>query len=358
MARRKASDRSPPIAKRALIIGISGQDGAYLSRLLLDEGYEVHGGTRRSSWSVDSRLRELGVIADVRLHYCDLVEITNIQRVLDKVSPDEVYNLAAQSFVSASFEHPITTADIDAIGPMRILECLRGAKATVRYYQASSSEIFGNTPVWPQDETTPFYPRSPYGIAKLFAHWATVNYREAYGLHVSSGILFNHESPLRGPEFVTRKITLGLARIAVGQEAPIALGNLDARRDWGFAGDYVGGMWRMLQEDRADDYVLATGVSTSVREFVGLAARPFGWTVAWRGKGTGEEGFDEASGRVLVRIDPNYWRPVEVDHLLGNPAKARAKLGWAPKVDVNALAEMMAEADLRRVKDAERATPR
>ena len=339
------------MSKRALVTGITGQDGAYLARLLLDKGCEVHGGIRRSSAPPGGRLAELGILADVRLHYCDLVEITNLKRVLDKVAPDEVYNLAAQSFVTASFEQPVATAEIDAIGPMRLLECLREAKAATRFYQASTSEMFGNTAVWPQDETTPFYPRSPYGVAKLFAHWATVNYREAFGLHASSGILFNHESPLRGPEFVTRKITLALARLATGKGGPIALGNLEAKRDWGFAGDYVEGMWRMLQEETPDDYVLATGVSTTVRSFVELAAPAFGWTVAWRGTGVGEEGFDIATGKVLVTIDTAFWRPAEVHHLLGNPAKAKAKLGWQPAVDVAGLALMMGEADLRRVKD-------
>ena len=340
------------MTKRALVIGIGGQDGAYLARLLLDRGYEVHGGMRRSSAPEGGRLAGLGIAAgDVRLHYCDLVEITNLRRVLDRVAPDEVYNLGAQSFVSASFDQPVATADIDAIGPLRLLECLREAKAPARFYQASSSEMFGNTPVWPQDETTPFHPRSPYGVAKVFAHHATVNYREAFGLHASSGILFNHESPLRGPEFVTRKITLGLARIAAGKGGPVALGNLEAKRDWGFAGDYVAAMWRMLQQESGGDYVVATGISTTVRDFAALAAGALGWRMAWRGTGTDEEGFDEKTGTVLVRIDPAFWRPAEVDHLLGNPARAKAVLGWEPTVDVAGLAAMMAEADLRRVRE-------
>lgn len=339
------------MSKRALVTGITGQDGAYLARLLLDKGYEVHGGIRRSSTPPGGRLAELGILADIRLHYCDLGEITNLKRILDKVAPDEVYNLAAQSFVTASFEQPVATADIDAIGTMRLLECLREAKAPTRFYQASTSEMFGNTAVWPQDETTPFYPRSPYGVAKLFAHWATINYREAFGLHASSGILFNHESPLRGPEFVTRKITLALARLATEKGGPIALGNLEAKRDWGFAGDYVEGMWRMLQQEKPDDYVLATGVSTTVRAFVELAAPAYGWTVAWRGSGVAEEGFDIATGTVLVTIDTAFWRPAEVHHLLGNPAKAKAALGWQPKVDVAGLALMMGEADLKKVRD-------
>ena len=349
---RRTRTRGTAIAPRALIIGVAGQDGAYLSRLLLEKGYDVHGATRRSSTPPNGRIIELGILADITFHYVDLVEITNIQRAIERVAPDEVYNLAAQSFVSASFEHPIATSDINANGPLRLLECLRQARANVRFYQASTSEMFGNVPVWPQDETTPFQPRSPYGYAKLFAHWATVNYREAFGLHASSGILFNHESPLRGAEFVTRKITLGFARLARGGGGPVALGNLDARRDWGFAGDYVEGMWRMLQAEQPDDYVLATGVSTSVRDFASHAALPFGWKIAWRGEGRDEEGFDQATGRLLVRVNPDHWRPAEVNHLLGNAAKAAVKLGWRPHIGVKALAEMMAEADMRRVRDS------
>lgn len=337
------------MSRRALIVGVSGQDGAYLSQLLLDKGYEVHGATRRTSGSPETRLAELGIADQVRLHYLDLLELTNIRRVLDRVAPDEVYNLAAQSFVSASFEQPLLTADINAMGALRLLECLRDTGSAARFYQASTSEMFGNIPIRPQDEETPFHPRSPYGVAKVFAHSATVNYREAYGMHASSGILFNHESPLRGPEFVTRKITMGLARLARGDGPPVALGNLEAQRDWGFAGDYVEGMWRMLQQDAAGDYVLATGVSTSVRTFVEYAARPLGLNMAWRGSGRDEEGFDTGTGRCLVRIDAAFWRPAEVDYLIGNPAKAESVLGWAPQVDVRTLAEMMAETDLRRL---------
>ncbi|MCB1501696.1 MAG: GDP-mannose 4,6-dehydratase [Bauldia sp.] len=340
------------MTRRALIVGVSGQDGAYLARLLVDKGYEVHGATRRTSGSPEARLEALGIVDAVRLHYLDLLEITNIRRVLERVAPDEVYNLAAQSFVSASFEQPLVTSDVNAMGALRLLESLREAGARARFYQASTSEMFGNIPIRPQTEETPFHPRSPYGFAKVFAHSATVNYREAYGMHASSGILFNHESPLRGAEFVTRKITTGLARLARGSEEPVALGNLDARRDWGFAGDYVEGMWRMLQQDAPGDYVLATGISTSVRSFVEHAARSFGWSVEWRGSGRDEQGVDARTGRRLVTIDPTFWRPAEVDHLLGNPAKAKAVLGWTPLVDVRGLAEMMAEADLRRLANA------
>ena len=254
--------------RRAFITGVTGQDGAYLSKLLLERGYEVHGGLRRSGVVTTGRLGELGVDSDVEQHDFDLAEYTNVQRILDKVAPDEIYNLAAQSFVGLSFEQPIYTSNVDGLGPMRLLECLRGSGAKPRFYQASTSEMFGKVQAIPQDESTPFYPRSPYGVAKLFAHWATVNYREAYGLFACSGILFNHESPLRGAEFVTRKASLGLARVKHGKQAVLELGNLDAQRDWGFAGDYVEGMWRMLQAERPDDYVLSTGHTHSIRSFV------------------------------------------------------------------------------------------
>jgi len=332
-------------------VGVSGQDGAYLCRLLVEKGYEVHGATRRRGALPNARLAALGVDADVRFHDIDLQDIASIRHLIDRAAPDEIYNLAAQSFVSASFEHPIATADINATAALRLLECLRHTGAPARFYQASTSEMFGNAPVSPQDEETPFRPRSPYGFAKLFAHWATVNYCEAFGLHASSGVLFNHESPLRGPEFVTRKITLGFARLAAGRGPPVALGNLDACRDWGFAGDYVEGMWRMLQEEQPDDYVLATGVPTSVRDFASYAARPFGWNISWRGEGPDEEGFDAVTGRLLARVSRDFWRPTEVNPLLGNAAKAGARLGWRPGVDVRDLAEMMAEADMRRVRD-------
>lgn len=339
------------MTRRALITGITGQDGAYLAKLLLEKGYDVHGGRRRTSTAATGRLKEMGVFNDVALHDLDLIEITNLQRVLDKVAPDEIYNLAAQSFVSTSFEHPIYTANIDALGPMRLLEAVRQSGSRTRFYQASTSEMFGNAPAVPQDEATPFHPRSPYGVSKLFSHWATVNYREAFKLFTCSGILFNHESPLRGEEFVTRKITLGFARIQRGEQEVVELGNLDAKRDWGFAGDYVEGMWLMLQQDEPDDFILATGETHSIRRFAELAAEAFGWTLVWRGEGVSEEGFDRASGRTLVSVNPAFFRPAEVDVLLGNPAKAERVLGWRRKVGFPTLVRIMAEADGRRVTD-------
>jgi len=335
--------------KKALITGITGQDGAYLAKLLLETGYEVHGGCRRTSTAAIGRLKELGIAEDIALHDFDLIEITNMQRVLDKVAPDEIYNLAAQSFVGTSFEQPIYTADIDALGPMRLLECVRQRGAQVRFYQASTSEMFGEVQAVPQDEVTSFHPRSPYGIAKLFGHWTTVNYREAFGLFACSGILFNHESPLRGQEFVTRKITLGFARIRHGQQDVVDLGNLDAKRDWGFAGDYVKGMWLMLQQEEPGDFVLATGETHSIRQFAELAAEALGWTLVWRGEGVSEEGFDQASGRRLVRVNPTLFRPAEVDVLLGDPAKAERVLGWRRHVALPTLVRMMVEVDERRV---------
>jgi GDPmannose 4,6-dehydratase len=338
------------MTRRALITGVTGQDGAYLSSFLLKKGYEVHGGVRRTSWASTGRLKALGVADDIVLHEFDLIEITNMQRVLDSVAPDEIYNLAAQSFVGTSFEQPVYTANIDGLGPLRLLECIRASGAKVRFYQASTSEMFGKATATPQDEATPFHPRSPYGMAKLFGHWATVNYREAFNLHACSGILFNHESPLRGEEFVTRKITLGLARIRYGQQEVLELGNLDACRDWGFAGDYVEGMWLMLQRDEPDDFVFATGESHSIRRFAELTAEAFGWTLLWRGVGAEEEGFDRASGRTLVRVNPAFLRPAEVDALRGNPAKAEQLLGWRRQVALPALVQMMAEADDGRAK--------
>ncbi len=337
------------MAKRALITGILGQDGAYLAKHLLEEGYEVYGGFRRNA-SLDTwRMDNLGVSNDVEFLPLDVLEITNIARVIERVRPDELYNLAAQSFVSASFEQPILTTEVNAVGTARILECLRSAQPGCRFYQASTSEMFGKVQEVPQSEATPFYPRSPYGAAKLYAHWITVNYREAYGLHAASGILFNHESPLRGPEFVTRKITLGLAQIRHGRSGPIRLGNLDAERDWGFAGDFVKGMWLMLQQPEGDDYVLATGRTHSVREFVESAAVAAGFDLDWRGKAENTEGVDRGTGQVLVKVDPEFYRPAEVDQLLGDPTKARDKLGWQPEVNFEQLVEMMVRADMDRV---------
>lgn len=335
--------------KRALITGIRGQDGAYLAKFLLEKGYEVYGADRRSGDSSFWRLKELGIEKDVKIVYMDLLELTNIMRVIEKIMPDEVYNLAAQSFVHASFEQPILTAEIDAIGVLRILEALRIIKPDTKFYQASTSEMFGKVQEIPQKETTPFYPRSPYGVAKLFGHWITVNYRESYNMFACSGILFNHESPLRGLEFVTRKITYGVARIKYGLQDKIVLGNLDAKRDWGYAGDYVEGMWLMLQQKNPDDYVLATGETHSVREFAELAFRVAGYEIVWEGEGLNTKGIDKKTGKILVEVSSEYYRPAEVDILIGDPKKAREKLGWEPKTKFEELVRMMVEADIRRV---------
>lgn len=338
--------------RTAFISGVSGQDGAYLAHWLLKEGYEVHGGVRRSSHDPLPRLRELGVADEVVIHPLELSELTNIKRVLDGVAPDEVYNLAGQSFVGTSFDQPIYTCDINGMGALRLLECLREAGSSARYYQASTSEMFGNARQSPQSENTPLVPRSPYGIGKVFAHNATVNYREAHGLFSVSGILFNHESPLRGLEFVTRKITHGLAEVKNGKRSFIELGNLDAERDWGFAGDYVVGMWRMLQQPEPDDFVLATGVSTSVRRFVELAAEKLGMPIEWRGSERGEEGIAVATGQAVVRTNQAFERPAEVARLIGDPGKAERRLGWKRTVDLEHLVELMVEADHRRVHDS------
>ncbi|CAH1660619.1 GDP-mannose 4,6-dehydratase [Hyphomicrobiales bacterium] len=339
------------MAKRALVTGITGQDGAYLAKLLLEKGYHVVGSMRRTTVASPLRLIELGIADSVELCDIDLFEYSNIARALERVKPDEIYNLAAQSFVGLSFEQPLYTSEIDGIGVARLLEAIRSVVPTARFYQASTSEMFGKVQETPQREITPFYPRSPYAVAKLYAHWMTVNYRESYGLHATSGILFNHESPLRGREFVTRKITHGLARISAGEIERIELGNLDSQRDWGFAGDYVDGMWRMLQQDEALDYVLATGRTTSVRAFVEMAAKAAGFNLAWRGAGIEEEGFDTATGKVIIAISPRFFRPAEVDLLIGNPERAKTNLGWEAKTSLQGLVTMMVEADLRRVRE-------
>jgi len=331
--------------KTALITGVLGQDGAYLSKLLLEKGYTVWGAFRRSASLNDWRLRRLGVHDQVKLIPFELLEYSNIVRVLQTVQPDEVYNLAAQSFVGVSFEQPIFTADVDGVGVARLLEAIRLVKPEARFYQASTSEMFGKIQEELQSETTPFYPRSPYGVAKLYAHWITINYREAFGAHASSGILFNHESPLRGIEFVTRKITSTLVRIRRGEAEVLELGNMDAKRDWGFAGDYVEGMWRMLQQDTPDDYVLATGRTETVRDFVRLAGQAAGFDLEFEGEGADEIAVDRTSGRTLVRVDPQFFRPAEVDVLIGDASKARRVLGWSPKVGLEELAETMVKAD-------------
>ena len=341
--------------KVALITGVSGQDGAYLAELLLGKGYEVHGIKRRSSifntGRIDHLYRDLHE-PDVRfkLHYGDLTDGTSLIRIIQEVRPTEIYNLAAQSHVQVSFETAEYTANADALGTLRLLEAIRilGLEGSVRFYQASTSEMYGKVQEIPQTETTPFYPRSPYGAAKLYAYWITVNYREAYGIHASNGILFNHESPIRGETFVTRKITRGIAAIAHGLQSQLFLGNLDARRDWGHARDYVEGMWLMLQQAEPDDYVLATGESHSVREFVEGAFAHVGRRIEWRGSGVEEIGMDAKSNQPLVSIDPRYFRPTEVEQLLGNPAKAKQKLGWSHRIGFAELIAEMMESDLQR----------
>lgn len=335
--------------KKALITGIRGQDGAYLAKLLLEKGYEVYGADRRSGDSSFWRLKELGIEKDVKIRYMDLLELTNIMRELERIKPDEVYNLAAQSFVQASFEQPILTADIDALGVLRLLEAIRVMKAQARFYQASTSEMFGKVQAIPQNERTPFYPRSPYGVAKLFGHWITVNYRESYNMFACSGILFNHESPLRGLEFVTRKLTYGIAKIMHGLQDRIVVGNLDSKRDWGYAPEYVEAMWLMLQQTEPDDYVIATGETHSVREFIELAFKYAGFDIIWEGSELQEKGIDKKTGKTLVEISPEFFRPAEVDVLIGDAIKAKKKLGWSPKTKFKDLVRIMVEADIRRV---------
>jgi GDPmannose 4,6-dehydratase len=336
------------MAQRALVTGITGQDAAYLTRLLLDKGYEVYGAHRRSASMNVWRLHELGVHNDVKFVPLDLMEFSNILRLVDKVQPDEVYNLAAQSFVGISFEEPIYTGDVDGIGVTRLLEAIRLVNPKIRFYQASTSEMFGKAQEVPQSEMTPFHPRSPYGVAKLYGHWVTVNYREAYRMRASSGILFNHESPLRGLEFVTRKITAGLAHIRYGHQEVLELGNMEASRDWGFAQDYVHGMWLMLQQPEGHDYVLATGHTHTVRQFVERAAEVAGFRLVWQGEAEHLRAVDQDTERVIVRVSPEFYRPAEVEYLVGDSTKARSRLGWAPSVQFEQLVEIMTEADLRR----------
>jgi GDPmannose 4,6-dehydratase len=342
--------------KTALITGVTGQDGAYLSRLLLAKGYNVYGLKRRASSFNTQRVDHIysepqDVHSRFHLHYGDLTDSTNLIRIIQEVQPDEIYNLAAQSHVQVSFETPEYTGNGDALGVLRLLEALRVLKmeSRVRFYQASTSEMYGKVQAPIQDENTPFYPRSPYGVAKLYGHWITVNYREAYGIHASSGILFNHESPIRGETFVTRKITMAVAKIHEGQQDKLFLGNLSAERDWGFAGDYVEGMWLMLQQPKPDDYVLATGEKHTVREFCQLAFARVGVNLEWKGEGVDEVGVDSASGRELVVVDPRYFRPTEVELLLGNSSKAQRVLGWKPRVSFNELVDMMVDADVNAV---------
>ena len=342
--------------KTALITGITGQDGAYLAEFLLAKGYTVHGIKRRSSLLNTERIDHLYQDPHepgrrLVLHYGDLSDSSSLTRVIQQIRPDEIYNLGAQSHVAVSFEQPEYTANVDGLGALRILEAMRilGMEKTTRFYQASSSELFGMVRETPQRETTPFYPRSPYGVAKLYAYWITVNYREAYGMYACNGILFNHESPQRGETFVSRKITRALARIKVGLQDCLYLGNLSARRDWGHARDYVEMQWLMLQQDHPEDYVIATGEQHSVREFVGAAARKLDIALNWKGAGSDEKGYD-AQGRCIVAVDPRYFRPAEVETLLGDAAKARDKLGWKPKISFDQLVTEMVQSDLETAK--------
>jgi len=342
------------MSKTALITGITGQDGAYLAELLLDKGYVVHGVKRRSSSFNTGRIDHLYHDPHVKgrpfhIHHGDMTDATNLIRLVQETQPDEIYNLAAQSHVQVSFETPEYTANSDGLGTLRLLEALRILKMEkkTRFYQASTSELYGLVQETPQRETTPFYPRSPYAAAKLYAYWITVNYREAYGLHASNGILFNHESPIRGETFVTRKITRAVAAIHLGRQETLYIGNIDAKRDWGHARDYVEGMWRIVQQDQADDYVLATGETHSVREFIELAFAELGRTVIWQGQGVEETGRDAATGKILVQIDARYFRPTEVELLLGDPSKAHNKLGWSHKTSFKQLVKEMVDADLQ-----------
>lgn len=339
--------------KKALITGITGQDGSYLAEFLLTKGYEIHGLIRRSSSFNTGRLDHIYQdphLPDTQmfLHFGDLTDSSNISRLLEKIKPDEIYNLGAQSHVHVSFEIPEYTAEATGLGALRLLDAIKETGVNTKLYQASSSEMFGRVQETPQTEKTPFYPCSPYGVAKVFAYWITKNYRESYGLFAVNGILFNHESPRRGGTFVTRKITRGLARIKLGKDEKIYLGNLDARRDWGYARDYVEGMWLMLQQETPDDYILATGENHSVREFVEIASRNLGMEIVWVGQGQAEKGYDKQSGKVIVEIDSYYFRPTEVDLLLGDASKAKEKLGWEPRVKFPELVKLMVEADLEK----------
>jgi len=341
------------MAKTALITGVTGQDGAYLAELLLEKGYVVHGIKRRSSLFNTDRIDHLYQDQHEKnvnffLHYGDLTDSTNLIRIVQEVQPDEIYNLAAQSHVKVSFETPEYTANSDALGTLRILEAIRILKLEkkTRFYQASTSELYGLVQEVPQKETTPFYPRSPYGVAKLYGFWITKNYRESYGLYACNGILFNHESPVRGETFVTRKITRGVAKISLNMQEKLFMGNLDSERDWGHARDYVEGMWRMLQQEEADDYVLATGIKITVREFINMAFREVGIDVKWEGKDEKEKGINATTGKVIVEIDPKYYRPAEVELLVGDATKARTKLGWKPTYTVQELCREMVMADI------------
>ena len=344
------------MSKIALITGITGQDGSYLAELLIDKGYDVHGVIRRTSMFnrqriEEARARALASNRVYELHYGDMGDSSSLNRIIAMTRPDEIYNLAAQSHVQVSFDSPEFTADVDATGVLRLLEAVRSNRLETRVYQASTSELYGLVQETPQSERTPFYPRSPYGVAKLYAFWIVKNYREAYGMHASNGILFNHESPRRGENFVTRKITLSLARIKAGLQPTLRIGNLDAKRDWGFAGDYVEAMWLMQQQAEPDDYVIATGETRTVRDFIDAAAPYAGFDIVWEGEGVKEVGRDRKSGKVVVEVDPRYFRPAEVDLLLGDPRKAEQVLGWKPRVSFHRLVELMMKADLKEIVD-------
>ncbi|QWV18476.1 GDP-mannose 4,6-dehydratase [Stutzerimonas zhaodongensis] len=338
-------------SKTAIVTGITGQDGAYLTQLLLEKGYKVFGTYRRTSSVNFWRLEEVGALghANLELVEHDLTDLGASIRLMEEAQPDEVYNLAAQSFVGVSFNQPITTAEITGLGAVNLLEAIRIVNPKIRFYQASTSEMFGEVQQIPQTEVTPFYPRSPYGVAKLYAHWMTINYRESYGIFGTSGILFNHESPLRGKEFVTRKITDAAARISLGMQPVLELGNLDAKRDWGFAKEYVEGMWRMLQVDTPDTFVLATNRTETVRDFVSLAFKAVDIQLDWQGNAETEHGIDSRTGKTLVQVNPRFYRPAEVDLLIGNPEKATQVLGWKPQTTLEQLCQLMVEADLQRV---------
>lgn len=339
--------------KKALITGITGQDGSYLAELLLEKGYEVHGIIRRASSFNTGRIDHLYKDPHVNgvkmfLHYGDLTDSSNISRLIEKIRPDEIYNLAAQSHVKVSFDNPEYTANVTGLGTLRILDAIKEARTDTRFYQASTSELYGLVQEVPQKETTPFYPRSPYGCAKMYAYWITVNYRESYGIYACNGILFNHESPRRGETFVTRKITRGLARILAGKDDCLYVGNLEAQRDWGYAKDYVYGMWLMLQQDAPDDFVLATGETHSVRAFTEAACAVAGIDLMWKGRGAKETGIDRTTGKTILRIDPTYYRPAEVDLLIGDPSKAKEKLGWEAQTKFADLVDMMMRHDMQK----------
>jgi len=337
--------------KTALLTGITGQDGAYLAKFLLNKNYVVHGIKRRSSSFNTKRIDDIYKNDNFKLHFGDLNDSSNLTRIVHETQPDEIYNLGAQSHVQVSFETPEYTANVDGLGTLRLLDAIRQVKKPIRFYQASTSEMFGNVVETPQKETTPFYPRSPYGVAKIYAYWITRNYREAYGIHASNGILFNHESPIRGETFVTKKITRSVARIKYGLEDCLYLGNLNSMRDWGHAKEFVEGMWLMLQQEEPDDYILATGKTTSVRDFVSMAFNHAGISVKFEGENLNEFGIDQKTGNIIVRVDPKYYRPAEVDFLLGDPSKAKRILGWEAKISVEELCKEMVEYDLRKVSE-------